>query len=107
MIILIRIVHRSSHLSWIGWPVLQEIGAKGVQVVVPAATGEIGRPDLHTLMKRLMTKEGKRDRIAVAGSGPDSMGRTARNTRCGNGTGWMEHWRCDREIWVVDYTRRD
>jgi hypothetical protein len=46
---------------------------------VPAATEEVGRPDLRGLIKSLVAKEGGGNCIAVVGSGPDSMGRTVRN----------------------------
>ena len=51
-----------------------------MQVIVPKATEDVGRPDLHALMIRLITEEGSGERIAVMCSGPDSMGRTVRNT---------------------------
>jgi hypothetical protein len=50
-----------------------------VKVVVSRATEEIGRPDLPCLMESLVA-EGVWKRIAIVGSGPDSMGRAVRNT---------------------------
>lgn len=54
-----------------------------MQVIVPTATEEVGRPDLHALMTSLVTEESAGKRVAVVGSGPDSMGRTVRNTCAG------------------------
>jgi NAD(P)H-flavin reductase len=82
-IILIWVIHRGSRLSWLGWPALQEAGRKGVQVIVPPATEEVGRPDLHALTRSLVMDEGSGKRVAVVGSGPDSMGRAVRNTCAG------------------------
>jgi hypothetical protein len=79
-IILIWIVHRSAHLSWIGRHDLQSIDDKGVEVVILQATEEAGRPDLEGIIDDVVMKTSPGRRIGVVGSGPDSMGRTVRNT---------------------------
>lgn len=79
-IVLIWIVHRGLHISWIGRPALQEIDDKGVDVIIPQATEEVGRPDLEEIIDGIVLKAGNRKRIGVVGSGPDSMGRSVRNT---------------------------
>jgi hypothetical protein len=60
-----------------------------VQVVVPTAMEEVGRPDLRSLIGSLIFEGRHGKRIAVVGSGPDRMGRTVRNT-CAEmvGDGW-------------------
>ncbi len=78
-IILVWVVHRESHVSWVGWPALREAGSTGVRVLVPTATEVAGRPDLNALLRRLVIEDGTGKRTAVVGSGPDSMGRSVRN----------------------------
>lgn len=85
-IVLVWIIHETTHLSWLGRPALQEAEYQGVEIIVPRATSEIGRPDLtaiiHGIMKthkRSMKKQ-KENRIRVVASGPDGMGRSVRNT---------------------------
>ncbi len=81
-IILIWVIHRSSHLSWLGWPAPQAVADKGVEVIVPRTTVEVGRPDLESVILEIASTSGTESgkRLAVVGSGPDSMGRTVRNT---------------------------
>jgi hypothetical protein len=79
-IYLVWIVHRSAHLSWIGWPALQELRDRGVEVIVPRATEEAGRPDLEYTIRSIVSKAGDGQKVGVVGSGPDSMGRSIRNS---------------------------
>jgi hypothetical protein len=79
-IVLILVIHEAAHLSWIGWPALHELEGQGVQVIVPGATEELGRPDLASMITGLVAKAGYGKRIGVVGSGPDIMGRSLRNT---------------------------
>ena len=79
-IVLIWVIHRTAHLSWIGWPALRALEGQGVQVIVPDATEEVGRPDLESMIRGFVANTGYGKRIGVVGSGPDSMGRSVRNT---------------------------
>lgn len=79
-IFLIWVVHKSSHLEWIGQERSNQITKKGVEVIIPPATAEVGRPDLELYIGDLVARIGQDERIGVVGSGPDSMGRTVRNT---------------------------
>jgi hypothetical protein len=93
-ITLIWIIHRSSHLSWPGWPALQEAGSKGVQVIVPTATEEVGRPDLAC------ARDESRDRGGPPGSELRlwALAQVAWEYVCADGAGRMGRWRYDREI---------
>lgn len=81
-IILIWVIHKDSHASWLGKEELAEVERQGVEVVLPRATEEVGRPDLEGLINSIVNKlvgsEGKK--IGVVASRPDSMGRLVRNT---------------------------
>jgi len=78
-IILMWIVHKTSHMSWVAPSALQELMDCGVELVVPRATEEIGRPDIKSFLDDVVLKVEGGERIAVVGSGPDSMGRAVRN----------------------------
>ncbi|KAM3070046.1 hypothetical protein ACMFMF_008396 [Clarireedia jacksonii] len=81
-IVLIWIIHKGSHRSWLDSNELQEVKDKGVEVIIPPATTEVGRPDLVRMMEGVVEgwgyEEGKR--IGVVASGPDGMNRTVNNT---------------------------
>jgi NAD(P)H-flavin reductase len=79
-IVLIWVVHRMAHLSWIPQSDLQLIDDRGAQVIIPQATEEAGRPDLAGIIDGVVVQQRHRKRIGVVGSGPDSMGRAVRNT---------------------------
>lgn len=78
-IVLIWVIHKSSQQSWIRSQSLSDLRAKGVKVIIPQATEEIGRPDLDNLLDGFVKSANPGTRIGVVGSGPDSMGRTVRN----------------------------
>ncbi|PQE32375.1 ferric reductase transmembrane component protein [Rutstroemia sp. NJR-2017a WRK4] len=81
-IVLVWIIHKSSHTSWLDSNELQKVKDKGVEVIIPRATTEVGRPDLVGMMEGIVEGwgygEGKR--IGVVASGPDGMNRTVNNT---------------------------
>ncbi|KAF4629012.1 hypothetical protein G7Y89_g9137 [Cudoniella acicularis] len=89
-IVLIWVIHKGEHLDWIGRKALTEVESRGVEIVVPRATEEIGRPDLKSMIKSLVSEaetsrlgtssRGKNMKIGVVGSGPDSMCRLVRNS---------------------------
>ncbi|KAI9745972.1 MAG: hypothetical protein M1818_000653 [Claussenomyces sp. TS43310] len=79
-ITLVWVVHRSTQLSWVGSQALTDLRDKGVKVIVPDATEEVGRPNLESIIDEAVENAGDMRRIGVVGSGPDSMGRTVRNT---------------------------
>jgi hypothetical protein len=84
-IILIWVIHEESHLSWVGRQALADAENRGAEIIIPRATEEIGRPDLKEMISEMVEKAvgevGKKIRVVV--SGPDSMGRTVRNTCAG------------------------
>ncbi|RDW67979.1 hypothetical protein BP6252_09375 [Coleophoma cylindrospora] len=79
-VFLIWVVHKSTHISWIGLEQLAKIEDKGVDVIIPPPTEEVGRPDLAFLLSGLVATTGEGKKINVVASGPDSMGRRVRNT---------------------------
>jgi NAD(P)H-flavin reductase len=78
-IVLIWIVHKSSHISWIGHPVLSDAESNGVEVILPDATEDNGRPDLESMIDDLVKKYGKGKKTGIVASGPDSLTRGVRN----------------------------
>ncbi|KAI9643648.1 hypothetical protein NHQ30_008270 [Ciborinia camelliae] len=82
-IVLLWIIHRSSHLSWIDAQERQELENQGVEIIIPGATREFGRPDLEGMMEGIVRvrgceKESAR-RIGVVVSGPNGMNRIVNN----------------------------
>ncbi|KAF7912184.1 uncharacterized protein EAF01_001205 [Botrytis porri] len=86
-IVMIWIIHKSAHLEWIDEKEREELVRKGVEIVIPGATTEVGRPDLDGLMEGIVcgsSKEiEKRQKIGVVVSGPDGLNRTV-NNKCAN-----------------------
>ncbi|TVY30858.1 Ferric/cupric reductase transmembrane component [Lachnellula hyalina] len=84
-IVLVWIIHEGDHIDWIGRKALGDVENMGVEILVPRATSEIGRPDLKAIVKETVGKhavEPKRS-IGVLVSGPDGMNRIVRNTCAG------------------------
>ncbi|TVY41137.1 Ferric/cupric reductase transmembrane component [Lachnellula occidentalis] len=84
-IVLVWIIHEGDHIDWIGRKALGDVENRGVEIVVPRATSEIGRPDLNAIIKEAVgihAVERKRS-IGVVVSGPDGMNRIVRNTCAG------------------------
>jgi NAD(P)H-flavin reductase len=81
-IILIWVIHEGTHLSWLGRPALADADYRGVEIIIPRATEEVGRPDIKSMINELVQTyaSGKNNKIRVVASGPDSMGRVVRNT---------------------------
>lgn len=81
-IILIWVIHEESHLSWVGRQALANAENRGAEIIVPRATEEIGRPNLKGMIGEIVEKfaGGVEMKTRVVASGPDSMGRTVRNT---------------------------
>jgi NAD(P)H-flavin reductase len=83
-VVLIWVVHKKSHLSWIDNHKLVKAANNGVDIIIPPATEESGRPDLESMIDGLMERYGARQgnvkKVGVVASGPDSMGRLVRNT---------------------------
>ena len=83
-ILLVWIVQKASHISWIGESRLTELRAHGVELFIPPPTSDHGRPDIAGLVESwIVNQEGAsmRSRIGVVCSGPDGMNRAVRN-RC-------------------------
>jgi NAD(P)H-flavin reductase len=82
-IVLIWVIHEEAHLSWVGRPALADAENRGVEIIIPQATEEIGRPDLRGMIYKIVEKFGNGKRTRVVASGPGSMGRAVRNTCAG------------------------
>ncbi|KAF7876380.1 hypothetical protein EAF04_001472 [Stromatinia cepivora] len=50
-IVMIWIIHKREHLEWIGLEEREEMERRGVEIIIPGATMEVGRPDLEGLME--------------------------------------------------------
>jgi len=84
-VVLIWVVHKRSHISWIGEDALAQLQARGVEVILPEPTEERGRPDIASLIEdrvesRHDMESGRKEKIGVVCSGPDGMNRVVRNT---------------------------
>ncbi|KAH6682891.1 hypothetical protein B0J14DRAFT_574571 [Halenospora varia] len=89
-IVLIWIIHQGEHLDWIGRKALADAEFRGVEIVIPRATEEIGRPDLKSMIESVASdaenskstalNETGTQNIGVVASGPDTMGRLVQNT---------------------------
>ena len=83
-ILLIWVVHKRSHRSWIRQDSLVQLQARGVEVMLPEPTEERGRPDIGSLIEQRVEahhvlEHGRHEKIGVVCSGPDSMNRAVRN----------------------------
>ncbi|CCD43382.1 hypothetical protein QC760_001086 [Botrytis cinerea] len=82
-IVMVWIIHKSAHLEWIDEQEREDLERKGVEIIIPGATMEVGRPDLDGLMEGVVrgsSREAeKRQRIGVVVSGPDGLNRTVNN----------------------------
>lgn len=80
---MIWIIHKSAHLEWIDEKEREDLLSKGVEIIIPGATTEVGRPDLDGLMEGVVrgpSKEiAKKQKIGVVVSGPDGLNRTVNN----------------------------
>ncbi|TVY21986.1 Ferric/cupric reductase transmembrane component 1 [Lachnellula arida] len=84
-IVLVWIIHEGDHIDWIGRKALGNVENRGVEILVPRATSEVGRPDLNAIVKETVgmhAVEAER-KIGVVVSGPDGMNRIVRNTCAG------------------------
>ncbi|KAF2156645.1 ferric reductase-like transmembrane component [Myriangium duriaei CBS 260.36] len=75
-VVLVWVVRDARHLEWLGEGRMEDLRAKGVDVVVPPATMEGGRPDMCALLAEAV---GKEEGVRVVVSGPDEMNRDVRN----------------------------
>jgi hypothetical protein len=73
---LLWIIHSESHKSWVPEDKMKELQDWGLQVLIPAPTSEVGRPDAGKILRGWA--EGKSTGIVV--SGPDGLVRDVRNT---------------------------
>lgn len=80
-IVVMWVIHKGEHIDWVGRNALADAENRGVEIIIPRATEEIGRPNLEALITKvtvgLLGQCGKR--LGVVTSGPDSMGRQVRN----------------------------
>lgn len=82
-IVLVWIIHEAEHMEWIGRKALHETEIRGVEMDIPRATSEIGRPDLRGIMEKAIGVEAMGKKVGVVVSGPDGMDRTVRNICAG------------------------
>lgn len=74
------VTHSRSHRRWIPEHQLDELVARGLDLVVPEPTAEAGRPDVGGLVNGWMEEAAFEGRsVGVVVSGPDGLNRTARN----------------------------
>lgn len=80
-IVFVWVVHEKSHLEWAEDGGLDRLRDAGVDVVVPGATKEKGRPDLRMVVrgKVLEWADEVGKRVGVVTSGPDGLGRGVNN----------------------------
>ena len=84
-IVLVWIVQKASHLTWIGESQLASLRAHGASLVVPPPTLENGRPDITHIIELCVSDQvqgvdNEHCKVGVVCSGPDGMNRTVRNT---------------------------
>jgi len=83
-ICLIWITQQSSHHSWLGDDKLDELRARGVDLVLPPPTAETGRPDVAGEVRSWISQYSESSsgvgKLGVVCSGPDGMNRAVRNT---------------------------
>jgi ferredoxin-NADP reductase len=73
---LLWITHTTTHRSWLPDDKLQELQDWGLQVLFPAPTSEVGRPDVRKILSNWI--EG--DCTGIVVSGPEGLVRDVRNT---------------------------
>jgi hypothetical protein len=73
---LLWITHCASHRSWLPEDKLRELEEWGLQVLLPAPTSEVGRPDVRKILANWI--EGENTGVVV--SGPEGLVRDVRNT---------------------------
>jgi NAD(P)H-flavin reductase len=81
-VVLIWVLHKKSHLSWIDNHKVVKAANDGVDVIIPPATEESGRPDLQLIIDELVDRNGANlgKKVGIVTSGPENMGRLVRNT---------------------------
>ncbi|EPE26050.1 Ferredoxin reductase-like, C-terminal NADP-linked [Glarea lozoyensis ATCC 20868] len=86
-IVIVWVIHKGEHIEWLGREVLADAENRGVEIIIPRATEEVGRPDLQDIIQQIVSADAagshKKQSIGVVASGPDSMGRQVRNTCSG------------------------
>ncbi|CAD6455213.1 8630e80d-6c07-451d-93b2-0056cb6c99ee [Sclerotinia trifoliorum] len=89
-IVMIWIIHKREHLEWVDRGEREEVEKRGVEIIIPGATVEAGRPDLVGLMEMVVDggnvrngkssyKKRSKRRTGVVVSGPDGLNRTINN----------------------------
>jgi NAD(P)H-flavin reductase len=82
-IVFVWVIHEGEHLDWVDRKAIAAAENRGVEIIVPRATSEIGRPDLNGIIEEVVGVVETKRRIGVVVSGPDGMNRTVRNTCAG------------------------
>lgn len=78
---LVWIVREESHKDWLDAKELEMISKRGIDVIVPRATAENGRPDMRSLVQGWLKANmiSPQSKAGVVCCGPDEMSRTVRN----------------------------
>ncbi|KAL3426283.1 hypothetical protein PVAG01_03074 [Phlyctema vagabunda] len=81
-IVLVWVVHKAEQSSWLDERDITAAEDKGLELILPLPTEEVGRPNLPKIINELVDNYGGQvsRKIAVVASGPDGMGRNVRNT---------------------------
>ncbi|KAK4185734.1 hypothetical protein QBC35DRAFT_502997 [Podospora australis] len=75
------VTHSRHHRNWIPADQLDELVARGLELVIPEPTAEAGRPDVAGLVGRWIDEADEETSVLV--SGPDGLNRTVRNVCAG------------------------
>lgn len=85
---LLWIVHSREQLRWLPQERIEELKDKGLEVLYPKPTEEVGRPDVGGIVKRWVDRHAgvhgePARRTGVVVSGPDGLNRDVRNVCAG------------------------
>ncbi|KAF2267938.1 hypothetical protein CC78DRAFT_530363 [Lojkania enalia] len=72
---LLWIIHSASHRTWLPEDKLKELQTWGLEFLITPPTGEIGRPDVNSILNQWVSVQG----TGVVVSGPDGLVRDVRN----------------------------
>ena len=74
------VTHSRWHREWVPSAQLDELVARGLDLVIPEPTAEAGRPDVGGMVGGCIEGAAAEGReVAVVVSGPDGLNRTVRN----------------------------
>lgn len=81
---LLWVTHARAHREWVPGMQLAELEARGLDLVIPEPTEEVGRPDVGGIVNGWIEGAAAEGReVGVVVSGPDGMNRAVRNVCAG------------------------